>query len=187
MSLGFYGGSPYVNAIGSFSFADDRAVVHANLGAVDDRKADRLRGTWGIGLEALLWAPRLYGILETYGLRDEKPTLHAGLRFWVRPQRVQLDATVGAQYGQPDRRFVTVGSRSCSERPRARHTRSGVSGMSISFTPSASITRVDDRGRRAVAARFARAFRAERIHAAWAPTRRTLSPGPGCPSARGMA
>jgi len=111
MSLGFYGGSPYVNAIGSFSFADDRAVIHANFGAYDDRQTERLRGTWGIGLEALLWSPRLYGILETYGLRDEKPTLHAGLRFWVVPQRVQVDATAGEQHATPERRFVTVGLR----------------------------------------------------------------------------
>ena len=99
MSLGLYGGDPYVNAIGSVSFADDRAVVHVNVGAIGDGKADLMRWTWGIGLEALLRAPRLYGILETYGLRDEKPTLHGGLRFWIRPQRVQLDSTVGAQSG----------------------------------------------------------------------------------------
>jgi hypothetical protein len=111
LSLGAFGGDPYVNAIGSVSFADDRAVVHVNAGAIRDGKADLTRWTWGLGLEALLHAPRLYGILETYGIRDEKPTLHGGLRIWIRPQRVQLDTTVGAQSGQPDRRFYTVGLR----------------------------------------------------------------------------
>jgi hypothetical protein len=111
LSLGAFGGDPYVNAIGSVSFADDRAVVHVNAGAIRDGKVDLTRWTWGLGLEALLHAPRLYGILETYGIRDEKPTLHGGLRFWIRPQRVQLDTTVGTQSGQPDRHFYTVGLR----------------------------------------------------------------------------
>ena len=50
-----------MNGIASFSFLDDRAVVHANLGAIRDRDMSRDRTTWGIGLEAQLVAPRLYG------------------------------------------------------------------------------------------------------------------------------
>jgi hypothetical protein len=114
LSVGAFGGDPYANAIASFSFADDRAVIHANAGAIRDGKTDLTRWTWGLGLEALLHAPRFYGILETYGQRDDKPVLHGGLRFWILPQRVQLDTTVGAQSGQsgqPDRRFYTVGLR----------------------------------------------------------------------------
>lgn len=111
LSVGGFGGDPYVNAIGSFSFADDRAVIHVNAGAIRDREADMVRWAWGLGLEALLHAPRLYGILETYGLRDEKPVLHGGLRFWIKPQRVQVDSTVGTQSGDPDRRFYTIGLR----------------------------------------------------------------------------
>jgi hypothetical protein len=111
LSVGSFGGDPYVNGIASFSFADDRWVVHANLGAYRDRKADLDRGTWGLGLEALLSAPRWYAILETYGQRDEKPTLHAGLRYWIQPQRLQVDASVGLQHGTPERRFTSVGLR----------------------------------------------------------------------------
>lgn len=111
LSVGAFSGQPYLNAIGSVSFADDRAVIHANAGAIRDDKADYVRGTWGLGLEALLVAPRLYGILETYGIRDEKPTLHAGLRFWIVPQRLQVDSTIGVQSADPDRRFYTIGLR----------------------------------------------------------------------------
>ena len=103
--------SPYVNGIASFSFLDDRAVVHANLGAIRDGDIDRDRATWGIGLEALLVAPRLYGILESFGQSYDKPTLHAGLRYWIVPNKVQVDSTVGNQNGDPPQRFYSVGLR----------------------------------------------------------------------------
>jgi len=104
--------NPYLNGIGSFSFLDDRVVLHANLGAVRDNQVHLTRGTWGLGAEILLVAPRLYAILETYGQRLEKPTLHGGLRFWIVPNRVQIDSTIGSQHATPfDRRFGTVGLR----------------------------------------------------------------------------
>ena len=108
-SLGASGGDPYVNAIASRSFLDDRAVLHANLGAIHDHDADR--GTWGLGLEALLFAPRWYGILESFGQRGDKPTAHFGLRFWVIPNRFQVDATHGHQSASPEKRFNSVGLR----------------------------------------------------------------------------
>lgn len=103
--------SPYVNGIGSFSLADDRVVMHSNLGAIRDNIAGVSRWTWGLGAEVLLAAPRLYGILESYGQRGEKPTLHTGLRIWIVPNRVQVDTTVGLQNSEPERRFGTVGLR----------------------------------------------------------------------------
>ena len=104
--------NPYLNGIGSFSFLDDRVVLHANLGAVRDNQVHLTRGTWGLGAEILLVAPRLYAILETYGQRLDKPTLHGGLRFWIVPNRVQIDSTIGSQHATPfDRRFGTVGLR----------------------------------------------------------------------------
>jgi hypothetical protein len=114
LSLGVLAGSsssPYFNAIGSFSFADDRVVLHANLGGLRDGTANRSRGTWGAGAEVLLLAPRLYGIVESYGAGGEKPTSHAGLRIWIVPNRVQVDTTVGLQQSAPERRFATVGLR----------------------------------------------------------------------------
>jgi hypothetical protein len=106
-SLGTFSGQPYANAIASYSFFDDRAVVHTNLGRFQDDGH-----TWGVGLEALLVAPRVYGILETFGQRGEAPTYHYGIRFWVIPNRWQIDATRGDQGGgEPDRRFYTLGLR----------------------------------------------------------------------------
>jgi hypothetical protein len=103
--------SPYVNGIASFSFADDRVVIHANLGAIRDNADNRTRGTWGIGAEVLLAAPRWYGIVESYGTTGENPTLHAGLRIWLVPNRLQVDATAGMQHNSPERRFGSVGLR----------------------------------------------------------------------------
>jgi len=114
LSLGtLYGAktSPYFNAIGSFSFADDRVVLHANLGGLRDNVAGLSRGTWGIGAEILMIAPRLYAIAESYGQRGEKPTAHTGLRIWIVPNQVQVDTTVGMQRASLERRFATVGLR----------------------------------------------------------------------------
>lgn len=103
--------NPYLNAIGSFSFANDFVVIHANIGANSDRQLGITRGTWGLGAEIAL-NPRLYGIIETYGQRAEKPTQHAGLRIWLIPNRLQLDGTVGTQKsGPPERAFRSLGLR----------------------------------------------------------------------------
>jgi len=103
--------NPYVNGISSVSFADDRVVLHANLGGVRDKPANRSRATWGVGAEVMLVEPRLIGIVETYGQSGEKPTFHTGLRIWVVPNRWQVDATVGRQDANLPRRFTSIGMR----------------------------------------------------------------------------
>jgi hypothetical protein len=102
--------APYVNGIGSYSFADDSVVMHTNLGARRDREAGLTRGSWGIGVEILL-SERLYGIAETYGERGQEPTRHFGVRYWVVPQRVQIDGTLGVQNGNPARLSNSIGLR----------------------------------------------------------------------------
>jgi hypothetical protein len=103
--------NPYINGIGSFSYWDDRVVFHANLGAVGDRQAGMTRATWGTGAE-IRFHPRLYGIIETYGQRADKPTRHLGLRVWVVPNRIQIDGTLGEQNsGPPERSFRSLGLR----------------------------------------------------------------------------
>ena len=109
LSAGFFGHDPYWNGIASASFLDDRSVVHVNLGMIRNDDADR--GTWGLGLEQLLAAPRLYGIVETFGQRGDKPTLHIGLRVWIVPNRLQIDGTHGHRSSNPEQRFNTLGLR----------------------------------------------------------------------------
>ena len=106
LSLGTFGGDPYFNTVLSRSILDDRVVFHANLGGFRDTG-----GTWGYGAEVLLWAPRVYGIFESYGQHRETPTYHYGARFWVVPDRFQVDMTHGEQTGAGNRRFYTVGLR----------------------------------------------------------------------------
>lgn len=99
--------SPYLNMIASLSLRDDALVLHANAGALNDRPASRTRGTWGAGAEILL-TPRLYGIAESYGQEGERPNKHAGLRYWLQPNRFQVDGTAGSQRG---RTWVSIGVR----------------------------------------------------------------------------
>lgn len=105
------GWSPFLNAIGSLSLLDDVAVLHANVGGLRDRTLSRTRHTWGLGAEILL-NPRLYGIIETYGQEAERPSQQIGLRFWVIPNRFQIDGTLGSQSGQPQSRaWTSIGIR----------------------------------------------------------------------------
>ena len=94
------GWSPFLNVVGSLSILDDNAIIHANLGSLRDPLLSRTRQTWGLGAEIVL-NPRLYGIVEAYGQEADRPSRQVGLRFWVVPNRFQVDGTLGAQSGVP--------------------------------------------------------------------------------------
>ncbi len=103
--------SPFLNLISSVSFHDDVAVVHVNAGALDDRNTGVLRPTWGLGTEILV-APNLYAIVETYGQKGEKAGQQIGLRYWILPNRLQIDGTLGSQRsGPPGRNWTSLGLR----------------------------------------------------------------------------
>lgn len=91
--------SPYLNLVSSISFLDDKVVLHANAGSLRDRQAARTRGTFGIGAEIAI-NERLYGIVETYGQEADRPSRQVGLRYWVEPNRFQVDTTLGGQRGR---------------------------------------------------------------------------------------
>ena len=103
--------SPFVNLISSISLQNDALVIHINAGALDDRNTAVMRPTWGLGGEILL-TPRLSAIVESYGQKGEKASEQIGLRFWVVPERVQVDGTLGSQRsGPPTRNWVSLGLR----------------------------------------------------------------------------
>ena len=103
--------SPFVNLISSISLKNDAFVVHFNAGALDDRNTAVLRPSWGLGAEILL-TPSLYAIVESYGQKGEKASEQIGLRFWVVPERVQVDGTLGSQRsGPPARNWMSLGLR----------------------------------------------------------------------------
>lgn len=81
----------------SWSFMDDRLVVHLNLGALYLENGAGARGTYGLGAEVLL-RPNLYLIAETFGQTRGRPFWQAGVRWWLMPGRLQLDATLGDRW-----------------------------------------------------------------------------------------
>ena len=93
----------------SLSFADDRLIVHVNLGVLQNRDDGTKASTWGIGGE-LNFTPRVALIAETYGNNHVQPFVQGGLRIWIVPNCFQIDTTVGAQSGNfGPTRWWTVG------------------------------------------------------------------------------
>jgi hypothetical protein len=90
----------------SFSFNDDRFVLHNNLGWLREQETKRHRLTWGVGSETQLTG-RTWLIAETFGQNQGKPFYQLGLRHWIVPDRVQIDTTYGnrAGSGSPERWF----------------------------------------------------------------------------------
>ncbi|MGH8703815.1 MAG: hypothetical protein ACREUO_00190 [Burkholderiales bacterium] len=100
---------PFINLIGSLSVLDDRATLHANLGAVRDRREHLTRGTWGVAAEYSL-GELLQLVAETTGQRGEKPTLQAGLRVHLVPDQLQVSVALGKQRSPASgRRFAALG------------------------------------------------------------------------------
>jgi len=94
----------------SFSFLDDRFVLHANVGWQRDQGTRRNHVTWGLGSEAQL-SERTFLIAETFGAADGKPHYQMGVRYWLVPERVQVDTTYGNRFGGGGDRWISVGLR----------------------------------------------------------------------------
>jgi hypothetical protein len=95
----------------SVSFADDRYVVHTNVGALRAEGESQHRFTWGVGAEIPLHA-RLLLVSEVFSQTARGPQYQVGLRYWLVPDRVQVDATLGDHIGHSrDERFFSFGLR----------------------------------------------------------------------------
>jgi hypothetical protein len=104
-------GNTYAYVPMSFSFQDDRVVVHANVGWLKERGTQRNNATWGFGGE-LQATPRVMLIAEAFGDHRQNPYWQMGGRLAVVPNRVQLDLTVGRQFaGSTASRWVSLGLR----------------------------------------------------------------------------
>lgn len=104
-------GNTYAYVPATVSLFDDRAFIHANLGWLRDRATQRDNATWGIGGE--YWMTNRISVLaENFGDNRVKPYWQSGLRGFIVPDRVQVDATVGNQYGGTrDSRWFSIGLR----------------------------------------------------------------------------
>ena len=100
----------------SFAAGSDDLVLHVNAGASRHRDEGRTQATWGLGAEARI-NPRLYFIPETFSNDRGRPFFQAGLRFWVVPDRMQVDATYGNRLVSESReRWFSIGVRLLSPR-----------------------------------------------------------------------
>lgn len=104
-------GGPYIYMPISLSLADDRVVLHTNVGAKHVREEHGSRATWGLGSETMV-TPRVYLIAETFGESRDNASYQLGIRYWIVPNHVQVDTTYGNQYGnKPDARWFSIGLR----------------------------------------------------------------------------
>lgn len=95
----------------SFSSRDDTVVVHTNFGWLRDGDIHRVRGTWGVGTETRL-SERTYLIAEIFGQNRGKASHQIGVRQWIIPDRVQIDATYGNKAGDASEgRWWSIGLR----------------------------------------------------------------------------
>lgn len=99
----------YTDLQASLSRADDALVVHANAGWLRAGEARRHRVTGGIGMEAEL-VTGTWLIAESFTEGAGRPLHQIGLRRWVIPERIQIDATYGNRNGG-GMRWFTLGLR----------------------------------------------------------------------------
>lgn len=83
----------------SWSFADDRLLVHSNIGWLRDGVTRRDAVTWALGAETAL-ARRTSISAEAFGQHKGKPSWQIGARHWLIADRVQVDLTYGSRFGQ---------------------------------------------------------------------------------------
>lgn len=103
--------SNYLNVPLSFSRRDDAVLLHLNLGLRNDRLAQKTHATWGAATELQL-RPGLQFIAESHGESGSRAFLHGGLRYWLVPDRVQLDATYGTEMrAGTSQRWISFGVR----------------------------------------------------------------------------
>jgi len=88
----------YVYSPNSFSFADDRFVLHVDAGWLRSQVSHEGRATWGVGSETQL-TERTWFIAETFSQTESKPSYQLGLRHWLVQDRLQIDTTYGDRFG----------------------------------------------------------------------------------------
>jgi len=100
----------YINIPLTQSLFNNR-FIHINVGGVHHVMQGTTQATWGLGLEYPL-SSQLILISESFGEKKTASKYQVGLRFWIVPQRLQLDTTYGnAWQGTQQDRWMTIGLR----------------------------------------------------------------------------
>lgn len=97
-------GDLYAYIPASFSFREDRFVLHTNLGWLREKVGNQHRMTWGVGSESQI-SERTWLIAESFGQNQDKPFYQMGFRYWLVPDHVQIDTTYGNRFGSGERWF----------------------------------------------------------------------------------
>lgn len=87
----------------------DRIIVHTNLGLSQLWDQGQTLMTWGVGYEVII-TPQLMGIGEFFGDDHHGGYGHGGVRYWLIPNHLQIDMTVGHHVVQADG-WVSIGLR----------------------------------------------------------------------------
>ncbi|MEN9476568.1 MAG: hypothetical protein RLZZ300_709 [Pseudomonadota bacterium] len=104
-------GNTYAYIPLSVSLNDDKVILHANLGWLKDKASGQNNLSWGVGGEFKVHA-RLLGIAETFGDNRSMSYGQVGVRYSVRPDLFQVDATIGQQLSGPGKNhWVSFGIR----------------------------------------------------------------------------
>ena len=104
------GSDLYAYVPASFSFLDDKLVMHTNLGWIHEQDTRKHRMTWGLGSE-LQVHEKTWLIAETHGQNNGRPFFQVGVRHWLVPEHVQFDVTWGSRFGDSNQRWFSVGLR----------------------------------------------------------------------------
>lgn len=95
----------------SFSYVNDKVILHTNVGVLHNTVTSSTRGTWGVGTETAILA-NTWLIAEAFQQKEGRPFYQAGVRHWIVPNRVQIDATYGNRFGSAsDERWFSIGLR----------------------------------------------------------------------------
>jgi hypothetical protein len=104
-------GELYSYVPASFSYLNDKVVLHTNVGVLHNAVTSNTRATWGLGSETQL-AERTWLIAETFQQKAGRPFFQVGVRHWIVPNHVQIDATMGNRFGsRTDERWFSIGLR----------------------------------------------------------------------------
>ena len=85
----------YMNLPLTWRSASEPTAIHVNAGWIGPVASKRPGWmTWGVASE-LRVSPDLWGIVERYHPSPDRTQFQAGLRWWIVPSKLQLDATLG--------------------------------------------------------------------------------------------
>ena len=104
-------GNSYIYIPASFSFNDDKLVIHTNIGLLKEYKTNSMKTTFGLGSEYKL-TNNLLGIAELFGDDKQKPFIQMGFRYAVMPNLLQFDSTLGQWVsGKSEDVWLSIGVR----------------------------------------------------------------------------